>query len=359
MRVLIPLLAVLIIGGSAIFVLRDKPEHIILEEETEFYGIIDTHNHIARYPRSDCKIDLLDDQLELMETYGISHAVMMPQPAAKTSLCNYEFYAELSAVNPEQISFLSGGAELNPMIQQAIAEADPDREETELRDAFEETARDIIASGALGFGEMTALHFSFSDDHPYIAAPPNHELFLLLADLAAEYDVPIDLHMEVVIEDMTLEDIDPSSGALASDFNPETLESNLEEFEELLAHDRDADIVWAHVGWDNTGDMTTDLLDRLLEENDNLYLQLRPFYGKLQNQILDEDRMLKDEWRTLIETYPSRFVIGIDSMYDQTSPRLYNPMITFLNQLPDDLQRAVAYENAIEIYNLPIAIDGE
>jgi hypothetical protein len=41
---------------------------------------------------------------------------------------------------------------------------------------------------------MTAEHAPSST--PYETAPPDHPLFLLQADIAAQRDVPIDLHME-------------------------------------------------------------------------------------------------------------------------------------------------------------------
>ena len=53
--------------------------------------------------------------------------------------------------------------------------------------------------GAAGFGEMAAEHFSGGT--PYQFAPPDHPLFLLLADIAARHDVPIDQHMNAVPRD--------------------------------------------------------------------------------------------------------------------------------------------------------------
>ena len=37
---------------------------------------------------------------------------------------------------------------------------------------------------------MTAEHFSMTEKHPYEIAPPDHPLFLRLADLASRYDHP-------------------------------------------------------------------------------------------------------------------------------------------------------------------------
>ena len=67
---------------------------------------------------------------------------------------------------------------------------------------FKERAEELLREGVVGFGEMTAEHFDGST--PYQYAPADHPLYLMLADIAAEHDVPIDLHMEAVPQDMPL-----------------------------------------------------------------------------------------------------------------------------------------------------------
>ena len=52
--------------------------------------------------------------------------------------------------------------------------------------------------GAAGFGEMISYHLCMTQRHSFKKAIPNHPLYLLLADIAAERDVPIDIHMEAV-----------------------------------------------------------------------------------------------------------------------------------------------------------------
>jgi len=81
--------------------------------------------------------------------------------------------------------------------------------------------------GAAGFGEMAAEHFSGGT--PYQFAPPDHPLFLLLADIAARHDVPIDQHMNAVPRAMAL----PLD--LSSPFNHSQLHENTSAFERLLA----------------------------------------------------------------------------------------------------------------------------
>ena len=91
---------------------------------------------------------------------------------------------------------------------------------------FEETAKRVLQDGAVGFGELTTEHFSFFDWHPYESAPPDHSLLLLLADIAARNNVPMELHMEVIPRDMPFSDISPFSPARRSSNNPMMLREN-------------------------------------------------------------------------------------------------------------------------------------
>jgi hypothetical protein len=52
-----------------------------------------------------------------------------------------------------------------------------------LRQEFEQKAFQAIKDGAKVFGEMAALHFSFSQRHGFSQTPADHPLFLLLADI--------------------------------------------------------------------------------------------------------------------------------------------------------------------------------
>ena len=129
------------------------------------------------------------------------------------------------------------------MIQKAAGSREVD---AALREEFTRRAEEIVKKGARGFGEVTALHLALGPRHPYQGAPPDHPLFLLLADLAARVNLPVDFHMEAVPQDM------PIPERLAMPQNPKVLPANLKAFKRLLAHNPQARIIWAHAGWDNT-----------------------------------------------------------------------------------------------------------
>jgi hypothetical protein len=204
---------------------------------------------------------------------------------------------------------------------------------------------------------MTAEHFSMNPTHPYISAPPDHELFLRLSDLAAWHNVPIDLHMEAVPEAM------PLPSRLQSPPNPETLEPNIAAFERLLAHNRAAKIVWVHLGWDGTGARTAELTRRLLQAHSNLFLSLRVPSDlhaadvESSTLLMSADGQLKAEWRAAVEEFPDRFVLGSDEIITQQGRHGSNGSIGatagLLGQLSEELQRKISSENPCCLYRLP------
>lgn len=311
---------------------------------------IDTHTHLESGPgRPPDFAGAQSNALTLMEQLGIQKAVIMPPPAGRDLPGQPENDPLTKAVQaaPTRFAFLSGGRSLLAAIIQTPESGEVS---TEIRRSFEARAEEIVRAGAAGFGEMAALHLSFLEGHPFVAVPPDHPLFLLLADLAARHDVVIDLHLEPVVQDI------PSPSHVTSPLNPQTLRENMRAFERLLSHNRRARIVWAHVGWDNIGHMTIALLRRTLESHPNLFMQIKiEFLTSLpQNRPLDEGGRIRPEWVELIRAFSDRFVIGTDSLYGE--PRVVQRHTlgprSFLNQLPQDLARKVGLENAVRIYKL-------
>ncbi|MBI3076624.1 MAG: amidohydrolase family protein [Deltaproteobacteria bacterium] len=315
-------------------------------------GAIDTHGHLQ--PSPSCGYDAaLEEALEAMQRYGIRQTLIMPAPhpaqveGLPGSQCaDYKALAPLAARHPGRFAFLGGGATLNPMIH-AVASGEADLEST--LPSFVTTADEILRYGAVGFGELAAEHLSFRPGHPYISAPPHHPLFLLLADIAASHDVPIDLHMEAV----AAEDL-PLPGGLQSPPNPGTLTENISALERLLAHNRDARIVWAHAGWDNTGERTVALMRRLLRDHPNLYMNIKLRPRNVDNRPTDAAGRLRAGWLDLLRSFPDRFTLGLDAKYpeDTADSGLFQLTEDFLSQLPPDLANKVGHQNTVRIYQL-------
>lgn len=136
--------------------------------------------------------------LQVMDAERIRTIVVMSPPRPRENF-DIESLAAVVKKHGPRIVMLGGGGTLNPMLQEAGKS--PEVAE-EVRRRFEETAQRIIASGAKGFGEITAHHVSLSPSHGYESVPADHPLLLLLADIAAQHDVPIDLHFDPVPADV-------------------------------------------------------------------------------------------------------------------------------------------------------------
>jgi hypothetical protein len=183
---------------------------------------------------------------------------------------------------------------------------------------------------------------------------------LLLADIAAQHQVPIDLHMEAIVRRR----LTPENLRRAAAANPSVLEPTIPAFERLLAHNRNARIVWQHIGWDNTGDMTPELVDRLMSTHPNLYIALRVENRSHQvgngppmpNRLVDTSGRFKVEWLALVKKYQDRVVIGSDEF---TFPvQRWRPNQSFaetwslMEQLPQPLAKKLGSDNPRRIYNL-------
>lgn len=301
----------------------------------------DVHAH---WEKSDPKASI-EAALAAIPAENAARIVFMPPPFASTE-ASFDAEAVLPFLKGHEasLSVLGGGGSLNPMIQRSVASGDsgPD-----VQRVFRQRAEELLREGASGFGELTAEHFKAAT--PYQHAPPDHPLFLLLADIAAEHGVPIDLHMEAIPEDVAL----PASPELPP--GPSHGAGNIAAFERLLAHNRRARIIWAHAGWDNTGYRTPGLCRRLLRDHPNLYMDIKidPLKPGKNSPLTDGAAgSVKPEWLKLFRDFPDRFVIGSDQHYPEpkADTQRWQAVVSLLNQLPPDLQRKIGTENAARLY---------
>ena len=298
--------------------------------------------------------------LAIMQEAGLRKLVVMPPPQAYGNVppYDYESFAAHLKEYPKSFAFLGGGGSLNPMLQAAGESAEVG---VELRQSFESKAMEILRQGARGFGEITAHHLSHQADHPYESVSADHPLLLLLADIAARSNAVIDFHFDVVTEDTN------ARGWMSSPPNPSSFRANLASFERLLQHNPKATIVWAHAGSDMFGHWTTDLSRTLLQKYPNLHMSLRMAPGRApENHPLTREGEIRPQWLRLLLDFPDRFVIGGDQFIASLSVRGEGPGLTFsqrapitrertrtfLERLPPDLYRKIAYENAIRLYGL-------
>jgi predicted TIM-barrel fold metal-dependent hydrolase len=179
----------------------------------------------------------------------------------------------------------------------------------------------------------------------------DHPLYLLLADIAAEHGVPIDLHMEAVPQDM------PLPMGLKSPPNPPKLHANIAAFERFLSHNPRARIIWAHAGFDNTGYRTVELDRRLMQAHTNLYMEIKADPEAQGKNYMLANGIIKPEWLKLITDYPDRFIIGSDQHYPEPKGGMqrWQEDILLFNQLPGDVRKKVGTENVAHIYGKSVA----
>lgn len=320
-------------------------------------AIVDTHSHIQPTGRATDFGGSLDAAIRRMDVAGIRSLIVMPPPMAGVRPGSYDIedFRASAQPYPGRIFLGGGGGTLNPMIQGTAPEA---VDET-MRQAFRTRAEQIAASGAVAFGEIALHHLSLrpmGPQHPYEWIAPDHPLMMLLADIAAEKSIAIDLHMDLVPQDMSL----PGNPAF-NPTNPPVLKANLAAFERLLAHDRRAKFVWAHAGTDPLGTRTPNVQRELLSRHPNLYMSLRLARGgPIPTFALTPDLRLKPEWAALLRDFPDRFVIGSDFFYGTGSGTPRGPAEetlghyrSVLADLPSRLAEAIGHANAEKIYRMP------
>ena len=307
-----------------------------------------------------------------MDESGVRTSVIMPPPQIKEmALHDWREFASLLKRHPGRFAFLGGGGSLNIMLHEAANAREIDAAK---RAEFERVAQEILSAGAAGFGEIAAHHLSLQRDHPYELVAPDHPLLLLLADVAARNNAVIDLHLDLVPRDA-------GPPPRMQSTNPAVLRENRAAFERLLAHNRQAKIVWAHAGSDPLGNWTWSIGRELLAAHPNLHMSLRlparmPAGGKqdgpggfMPHFVVGTGGDINPAWLRLLQEFPDRFVIGSDQFFANPSmsgsgPGLENARFNanaraltrrLIGQLPPDLARRITIDNAARLYRLDSA----
>ena len=151
-----------------------------------------------------------------------------------------------------------------------------------------------------GIGETNLRYYSGNiTPPPTVYVVPDTPLWLQLVDLSAQYHVPISFHF---VPD------DPVANAA---------------FERMLSHNKDAVLIWAHLGFNNMPLNSTTLNDFLLRYP-HLYLDTAGIQN-MQNPLpqpnsnwavladQSNNDKLKEEWKKFFETWNSRILFGSDA----------------------------------------------
>ena len=103
-------------------------------------------------------------------------------------------------------------------------------------------------------------------------------------------------------------------------------------------------ILWAHAGMSTPPDLVGKLLDR----HERLWAEL-----SFRADEIADDGAVVPAWRALFERHPGRFMIGTDT-YQEFRWDVYEELVdehrAWLDLLPPDLARAIAYRNAVRLF---------
>ena len=356
------------------FLVEDGDSAKFIQEEGAY---IDIHMHVSNQTLPGAKrrrpgsqrtpvefqdedyLTCAENMIALMDRYGIEKAVVLPQPRISGQKGYYDYRKLLPAIRKYKgrLILSAGGGILNSMIHGT----EPSRVTDKIRSQFKEEALSIIRDGAKGFGELAVMHVSLNPNHVFEEVSPDHPLFLLLSDIAGEHGMPIDIHMEALVTDTPA----PNNLRQISTHNPSVLKANIPAFERLLRHNRKANIIWQHIGWDNVGQMTIELLSRMLEDHSNLYMGFKIEDRPLQvgsrdpmpNRMVDEDMRFKADWIRFFKKYADRLLLGSDEFIGipgktRRPPQSFEETWTAIKQLPADVVRKIGRENALKLYHL-------
>src|SRR5437667_12027917 len=204
---------------------------------------IDAHTHIYQLDPEGA-VTLI---LSAMERLNGAKAFIQTEPYGPDNRARWDAEMILPAIkkHPAKLAVLGGGGTLNPMLLEAYrtGNAGP-----EARRQFREPAEALLNQGVVGFGEWSIEHRSLpqSPVKDYEYAPADSPMMLLLADIAAEHNVPVDLHMEALPETI------PTPAEYGPP-NPLELHGNITPVQRLLSPQPRAKLIRAQAGPDNIG----------------------------------------------------------------------------------------------------------
>jgi hypothetical protein len=303
------------------------PENKTLLNQTSAQNImfkgryVDVHTHIMPAGMS------LEEIIKNMDTEGIDTMVIMETPTAIYKGTPQAEYGIPNAAEkyPARFIALYGGEAitlLDSVATGSYSESDEKRYITLLEDAMK--------SGKYrGFGEIALRHVSLDGEGADVTIPGDHPWMFIMSDIAAKYDVPIDIHLDF-----------------------ESADKGIAGLEKLLDHNNKTKIIWSHTSWSRVDKfVSVDLMRQLLERHPNLYSSI-----KIQTLPgwIEEDKSINSDWLDLFKDYPERFMVGSDIKPGERDGefKFIKMHRNFLKQLPPEILKAFERDNAEEIFRI-------
>jgi len=285
--------------------------------ESDRGTMIDAHSHITG-PNIDVDIDM-DYVFSFLDQANISKVLLFGPPAPLQNV--YRKYPD------RVIPFLS------------FFRVDPSTGKLIISHERLEQVERLLKSGLFkGIGEiLLRFHGSVEGAPEGAHNPADDPLMLKLYDLAAQYSVPVNVHVDFKYSD---------------------------ELERALEHNRKATIIWAHCGATGTAagivHAAPPLIRRMMDKHPNLFADLslsNPYTlgerAPTQEELFtNPDGSIKQEWKDLFEDYSDRFMWGLDMVISsegyyekvELTVKATNYYRSLLGQLSPEAAENIAYK---------------
>lgn len=316
--------------------------------------LVDVHMHFQMSPSRD-PAGSASAAIQNMGQFNIKRSLLMPPPYVDSSLRNFYDIEDMLFVTKDYPGkfALMGGSRLNVMIHSYV----PDQVDDIVRAQFRQVAEQTVSHGAVGIGEIAIHHVSIpvmGSQHAYERVSPLHPLLQILAEVAAEKDIPIDIHFDIVPEQMPLPEV-----LRPNPNNPPVLSENLQEFKQFLAKNPKTKFIWSHVGFEPLLTRHPGRVEAFLKEFPNLYMSFRLNQSAPSPAAaLANSSQVKARWIALIEAFPDRFMLGSDAFYERggiargSSKEGFENFRTLISALSEPAKSGVAFRNAERLFKL-------
>ena len=328
---------------SSIAFATDRQIEIEQPDETIRYDLIDSHLHFTDFLEDSDGFPAL---CRAMDASGVSQAVIFGMPIAKQWDATMETAPSYYLSNDSRCYYYSGTDFI--LAEELLAQP------LEIKKRFFPfccgiNGNDRFAADHIrqllrlypnfwcGIGEIMSRHDDLTaltyGEAPHVNSPA----FLDVFDLAAEEGLPVLVHHNITAQS-------------------EERVLYRKELEEALAHNRNCNIIWAHIGISRRVEIQNlvSIASELLDTHPNLYVDISwlvfdyYFLDRFPNNYMDGDSL--DDWAAFMNRYQDRVLIGTDKVgHWATYPAEVVKYYKLLDKLSPDVVRKVCRDNVLKL----------
>ncbi len=323
---------------------RSDPSRMSRAKNKRYKGpIIDAHVHLDPPKTNTIDETYLQNIIKSLQDNGIKKAIFMPVPneghmAANIGRNGSKIRKSLLQKSNDYIQLFCGSEYLTNWLHNAYRKGFKEKEFQAILTRLE---MDIDSKKYLGVGEFGLYHFNKNGHQNVIQYSPTFPPFSKIIDLVAKKKVWLDFHAEPV---------DPNGKS----YEKEVFGT----IELIFQRYPDFKLIYAHTGMTNTNN-----LRQILKKYKNIMVHLKAIKRhddwKNLEPITNQNMELYEDWATLFEEFPHRFLIGTDAKFGRgphkATIKKYSKGIKGVRRLLGSLNpkaaEMIAYKNALRIFN--------